>query len=959
MPDVFNKYNLERFQKNRIWVERYLPVLFIFVFIALLGIFSLNISQEVNKFTVNLDKFYNHPYKVKGAVSNFNLDILEVVSIWSGNGLDEYSSDEFETIINKKFVSIDSSLAVIKENYLGESQHLSELAESYQAFKNYITTPEVLIDGVNQFDSNPVKVRQLVIETTNKLKPIETFATSKAESYLTKNHVNELFLQRKLNQFYTLTVVLFVIGLISIIYLLVNKNSLLLSEKEKFIKAIKYTPVPMIVYKDGIIKQISEEWIKQTGYTKEDIPTIKEWCRKAYGEAFESSFEYICKTSTLDSPRDDGIWKIKTKSGEEKIWKFHSGPLGDGYTFSTAVNLTEEQNKQHQIEELFEEKVKLATAVEQSPVSIVITDTKGKIEYVNDYFTQITGYTIDEVIGKNPNILRSGFQNNDYYKNLWETILNGEVWRGDLQNIAKDGSIFWEVASISPIIDTNGEVINFVAVKENITEKKHAQDALIKSEKKYRDLFTRSTDACLIIKDGVFVDCNEAALKSLGMQSKNELIGLNPSDVAPEYQADGSRSVNDAIKKIAKAKEENHVRFEWLHKKVNGEVTPSEVMLTKLQDDEGDYFYVVWRDITERKKYEKELKESEQKLKAITDNIEGALHRYVQYEDGTSTVKYISKGAKKLYGLTPEQIMEDETLLWNQIVEEDYDRVFKSLQKSAKEFSLWNCRYRIKTPDNKIKWIRGTSSPSKDGQNNSIIWDTFVIDVTKYVELQDKINQQLEEKSVLLAEIHHRVKNNLAVISGMLELQAFSSENEKAMNDLLKSVNRIKSFAIIHELIYETGDFTSVEVKQSIKSQVEYLSIMYKNHQKIDFSFELDNVTLNVNQAIPFALLVNELLMNAFMHAFKGIDNPRINLSVQLKNNICYLTYLDNGVGFKPKNFDKNKQTLGQNLIDAFVNQLGGTLILESKPNEGAKIILKFKPTETKGTSLHTDVSHL
>lgn len=120
---------------------------------------------------------------------------------------------------------------------------------------------------------------------------------------------------------------------------------------------------------------------------------------------------------------------------------------------------------------------KLSRAVEHSPASVVITDRQGKIEYVNPNFTRLTGYSLEDAVGKTPRVLKSGNMPQETIKQLWDTILAGREWRGELQNRKKNGELYWEYASISPIID-NGEITHFVGVKENITERKRAEAEL-------------------------------------------------------------------------------------------------------------------------------------------------------------------------------------------------------------------------------------------------------------------------------------------------------------------------------------------------------------------------------------------------------------------------------------------------------------------------------------------------
>ena len=128
-------------------------------------------------------------------------------------------------------------------------------------------------------------------------------------------------------------------------------------------------------------------------------------------------------------------------------------------------------------------------AVEQSPAAIVITDRQGRIEYVNPKFTQITGYTREEALGKNPRILKTGHTSVEEYHRLWETITSGKEWRGEFLNRRRDGGLFWESASISPVIDDDGVIRHFVAVKEDITDSKRVRDKLMLDERRLESLF--------------------------------------------------------------------------------------------------------------------------------------------------------------------------------------------------------------------------------------------------------------------------------------------------------------------------------------------------------------------------------------------------------------------------------------------------------------------------------------
>ena len=173
---------------------------------------------------------------------------------------------------------------------------------------------------------------------------------------------------------------------------------------------------------------------------------------------------------------------------------------------------------------------KLSTAVEQSPASIVITNRRGFIEYVNPAFCRLTGYSFEEALGKNPKILKGAKEPLEYYTSMWDTLLAGREWRGEFLNRRKDGTLFWELASISPIKNSEGEITHFVGVKENITERKELLEHLDRMA--HYDKLTGLPNRAL------FFD-RLACVESLSRQERR-LIGLLFIDL------DGFKEVNDS-----------------------------------------------------------------------------------------------------------------------------------------------------------------------------------------------------------------------------------------------------------------------------------------------------------------------------------------------------------------------------------------------------------------------------
>ena len=183
---------------------------------------------------------------------------------------------------------------------------------------------------------------------------------------------------------------------------------------------------------------------------------------------------------------------------------------------------------------------RFSRAVEQSPNIVMITDHAGVIEYVNPKFVETTGYSLAEAIGTNPRFLKSGKTTPEQYARLWRTITNGGEWRGEFRNRRKDGTLYWEAASIAPVRDETGAITHFVAVKEDITRRKKIEAALRASELKYRNVFATVGDAILMLdnRDGRILDANPAACK-LYSYSRDELLALRDRDLTVGNGANG------------------------------------------------------------------------------------------------------------------------------------------------------------------------------------------------------------------------------------------------------------------------------------------------------------------------------------------------------------------------------------------------------------------------------------
>ncbi len=225
-------------------------------------------------------------------------------------------------------------------------------------------------------------------------------------------------------------------------------------------------------------------------------------------------------------------------------------------------------------------------------------------------------------------------------------------------------------------------------------------------------------------------------------------------------------------------------------------------------------------------------------------------------------------------------------------------------------------------------------------------------DTTEKRIFQENLLKSLKEKETLLAEIHHRVKNNLAIVSGMMQLQSYQEDDESLQAKLLDSVSRIQTMAAIHEHLYQANSFSHINFPENLHSLVNNIIVTFQSELQLDLDFNCSPVTLNINQAVPCSLIVNEVITNILKHAFQGRKQGLIQVKLDLDGTQLKLVIKDNGVGLPEDFTPESESSLGLLLIKILTEQLGGVSNYSSI-GEGTTFELKFevKPDITGAAS--------
>ncbi len=244
--------------------------------------------------------------------------------------------------------------------------------------------------------------------------------------------------------------------------------------------------------------------------------------------------------------------------------------------------------------------------------------------------------------------------------------------------------------------------------------------------------------------------------------------------------------------------------------------------------------------------------------------------------------------------------------------------------------------------DGEKKWMESFLNPIYSENNEIKEISCLSHEITDKKLIEEQMRENIHEKEVLLQEVHHRVKNNLQVISSILNLQSSYVKDENSLNILRESQNRIKSMSFIHESLYQTKDFAHIEFSDYILSLSKNLVHSYSiASSRIKLITDFERTFLSLDQAIPCGLIANELISNALKYAFLDDENGEIRLSIQEKNGMIEINIADNGIGL-PEGFDfENSDSLGLQLVYTLVDQLDATIKVDS--SKGTKYFITFE----------------
>ena len=493
--------------------------------------------------------------------------------------------------------------------------------------------------------------------------------------------------------------------------------------------------------------------------------------------------------------------------------------------------------------------------------------------------------------------------------------------------------------------EPNGYIIKPVNQEELLSTveialyKHEMEKKLRESEEKYKKIIEQTTDVIWEMDmEWNFLFASPSIYRLFGY-SIEEVISLNMKDLlspesfiyAQNVTAAEFRKVKEITdrdnqgKKINKRRRIEPVIFELEFIRKNGSMFYGEVSsrFNYNKDREPVNISGVIRDITDRKQIEEALKESEAKFKNLTEKSPTGIYII---QDGL--FKYANPRLAEIFGYTVEEVIDKigpRELTYHEdwhIAEENIMQREKSYVKSI------NYTFRGVTRSKDMVYIEAYGSQTLFEGKLAVIGT--LLDITDRKLAEEQVKSFLREKETLLQEIHHRVKNNLQVISSLIDLQVLNLEGKTELAPIEVISRRIKSMALVHEKLYQSKNVAEIDFDEYIRALSSEISESISQiHCKITTVIDVDSINLNLDKAIPCGLIINELILNSYKHAFpkKKKGEIKIEFKNDKKGNYS-LTISDNGINL-PGDFDINKtEALGMQLVNAWISQLKGKLKL-------------------------------
>jgi PAS domain S-box-containing protein len=487
--------------------------------------------------------------------------------------------------------------------------------------------------------------------------------------------------------------------------------------------------------------------------------------------------------------------------------------------------------------------------------------------------------------------------------------------------------------SLKPVIDDDGKVIILILEGRDITEYKKKQAELGESEEMFHSLLDNSINVIyrLNIQTGLYDYISPSAFRITGF-SVDELLAQDASSSLAMIHPDDLPAVIAAFKKL---EEDGTVEIEYRQRTKSGNYIWFSNHLSLIKDSSGSplYRYGNLSDITNRKNTEAALKESERDFRHLFER-----HTAIQLmiDPATGNIFDANIAASNYYGWPREEMRKMNIMQISLISQEEIQNEMQKTKNTGKS----HVERKHRRADGSVRDVEIFSNYIRMAGREYFY--SIIFDITDRKSSEEKISKLLEEKELILREVHHRLKNNMNTINSLIILQTRSLKDASAIEALKDASSRIRSMILLYDKLYQYN-----RVNKNI-SIMHYLSILadeiianFPNSNSVILEKKIDDFILDEKTLQAVGIIINELLTNIMKYAFTGKNRGLIKLSAVKRDNTVVISVADNGVGM-PESVDlENPATFGLQMVLLLVKQIKGTVRIEK--GEGTKITLEFK----------------
>jgi PAS domain S-box-containing protein len=517
-----------------------------------------------------------------------------------------------------------------------------------------------------------------------------------------------------------------------------------------------------------------------------------------------------------------------------------------------------------------------------------------------------------------------------------DAVKNGERYNLEVRIHRKnDGALRTIVSNAEVKSSEDGNSYAIYGTTQDVTDQRQAENALWEYGELYRSILNASPDNITIADlSGNILMVSPAALKMFHC-GEEALVGRPINDFLISDDRDRASS---NIVRMFQGQDSGTGQYRAL--RPDGGTLDIEVNAEFIRDAEGKPTQIIFiaRDITERKRAEAESKKISDRLKVLSIAIEQSPVTTV-ITDSEGLIEYVNPKFTAITGYTPEEAVgQNPRILKNPgKPKEDYKELWDTILSG----NNWHGIFHNKKKNGDFYWESSVISPVKNTAGTITHFLAIKEDITDRKNAEEKIKNLLVEKELILKEVHHRIKNNMNTIYGVLLLQAQTLSDPSAINALTDAANRVKSMMVLYSNLYQSVDFSEISVEMYLPPLIDEILANFPNRKAVQVTKRIEGFILPVNKLQPLGIIINELLTNIMKYAFDGRDDGVISISASLRDGHVIITIEDNGNGM-PESVNFEKSTgFGLVLVAGLTKQIDGTIRIERK--SGTRIILEFE----------------